>query len=60
MADAGENQIVNEDTLVTLDGNNSYDNDGNITSYSWIQSDGEPSVTRPEMIARRNKGKHIW
>ncbi len=45
VADAGEDQTVDEDSLVTLNGNNSYDNDGNITLYSWIQSKGEPLVT---------------
>lgn len=43
-ADAGEDQTADEDSLVTLDGNNSYDKDGNITSYSWIQDSGNPSI----------------
>jgi len=37
-ADAGPNQIVNEDTLVTFDGSNSYDDVG-IINYIWTFTD---------------------
>ena len=40
IADAGPNQEVNAGELVTLDGNNSYDLDGTITSYLWTQLSG--------------------
>jgi PKD repeat protein/thiol-disulfide isomerase/thioredoxin len=38
-ADAGLNQVVNEDTLVTLDGSPSTDNVG-VTNYTWTFLDG--------------------
>ena len=38
VADAGEDQTVNEDTLVTFDGSASSDNVG-ITSYTWTLTD---------------------
>jgi len=38
VADAGPDQTVNEDTLVTFDGSNSYDNVG-IKSYKWTFMD---------------------
>jgi tetratricopeptide (TPR) repeat protein len=43
-ANAGVDQTVNTDDTVTLDGSGSTDPDGNITSYSWTQTDG-PVVT---------------
>jgi hypothetical protein len=43
-ANAGIDQTVNTDDTVTLDGSGSTDPDGNITSYSWTQTDG-PVVT---------------
>ncbi|MGD2029767.1 MAG: PKD domain-containing protein [Desulfobacterales bacterium] len=39
-ADAGSNQTVNEDSIVTLDGINSLDIDDGIASYSWEQISG--------------------
>ena len=39
-ANAGEDQVVDEDSVVTLDASDSYDADGNISSYSWIQNSG--------------------
>jgi hypothetical protein len=44
-ADAGKDQEVDEKSLVTLDGTKSHDYDGNITSYSWVQTGGDESVT---------------
>jgi len=43
-ANAGPTQIVEEGKIVTLDGSNSTDPDGDIASYNWVQV-GEPSVT---------------
>jgi PKD domain/NHL repeat len=43
-ANAGSDQTVNAGDTVTLDGSGSRDPDGNITSYSWTQTDG-PAVT---------------
>jgi PKD domain len=40
LADAGANQTVPEGTLVTLDGSNSADTDGDTLSYSWHQTAG--------------------
>jgi hypothetical protein len=43
-ADAGPNQEAEEGDLVVLDGDNSYDPEGTISSFLWIQLTG-PSVT---------------
>lgn len=43
MAAAGPDQTVLEGDLVQLDGSNSSDPDGNISSYQWLQIDG-PAV----------------
>ncbi len=39
-ADAGPNQTADEDSTVTLDGSNSSDPDGTISSYQWTQTAG--------------------
>jgi hypothetical protein len=39
-ANAGPDQTVNEESSVTLDGSNSSDPDGTISSYSWSQTGG--------------------
>ena len=39
-ANAGADQPVNEGVLVTLDGTASFDPDGTIASYTWIQTAG--------------------
>lgn len=44
VADAGENQIVKSNDLVSLDGSNSFDLDNSTLSYQWNQIDG-PLVT---------------
>ncbi|MBW2108721.1 MAG: hypothetical protein JRI36_08665, partial [Deltaproteobacteria bacterium] len=46
VADAGEDQTVSEGATVTLDGFGSYDPDGTIESYTWvqIQTGGPPVV----------------
>jgi len=43
VANAGPDQTVDEDTLVTLDGSGSTDN-GNITSYTWTFIDVTPQT----------------
>ena len=43
IADAGEDQTVDADSLVTLNGSGSYHTDGEITEYYWEQVSG-PSV----------------
>jgi len=50
IADAGPEQLVGEDVLVTLDGSNSHDPDGDIATYSWVQTDG-PEVTLDDATA---------
>ncbi|HEY9162740.1 MAG TPA: PKD domain-containing protein [Desulfomonilia bacterium] len=50
VADAGPAQLVGENVLVTLDGSNSHDPDGDIVSYSWVQTDG-PEVTLDDASA---------
>ena len=42
VADAGLDQLVNEGTLVKLDGTESYDPDGEIVAYYWEQLSGPP------------------
>ena len=44
MADAGPDQMVDEEDVVTLDGSSSADSDDGIASYMWEQTAG-PSVT---------------
>lgn len=57
VADAGDDQTVDEGTQVTLDGSASSDSDGTIVSYVWIQTDGptvalsEPAAAMPTFIA---------
>ena len=45
VADAGDNQSVAEGTSVALDGSNSYDADGDVFTYTWVQTGGTPVVT---------------
>lgn len=40
-ANAGPSQIVNSEAFVTLDGSQSSDSDGTISSYEWAQQSGE-------------------
>ncbi len=49
-ADAGPDQGVNEEVLVTLDGSDSSDSDGSISSYQWTQTSG-PNVTLSDSAA---------
>jgi len=41
VANAGENQAVSPNDLVTLDASASYDPDGNIVAYEWTQISGQ-------------------
>ncbi len=56
-ADAGPEQIVEENTTVILSGSNSNDSDGVITLYEWTQLDGtavqlsDPYAAQPAFIA---------
>ena len=40
LSDAGADQVVDQNTLVQLNGNNSVDPDGQITKYRWFQTRG--------------------
>ena len=44
VADAGANQSIDEGVAVTLNGTASYDPDGSILTYSWVQTSG-PAVS---------------
>ena len=47
-ANAGSDQTVDENSLVTLDGSQSTDTDGTIVSFSWNQTGGTPvALTSP-------------
>jgi len=52
-ANAGPDQTVEEDVLVTLDGSGSTDTDGTVASYAWTQTAGTDvgalDVTAPSM-----------
>jgi len=45
IANAGADQTVIRQSLVTLDSSNSYDPDGSIISFAWKQISGKPLVT---------------
>lgn len=47
LADAGDDQTVPENTLVTLNGDDSADTDGDALTYAWLQTSG-PDVTLVE------------
>jgi hypothetical protein len=40
LSDAGADQTVTEDTTITLNSSGSYDIDGDLISYSWVQISG--------------------
>ena len=42
LANAGSDQTVNASSVVNLDATKSKDPDGNISSYSWVQTEGPP------------------
>ena len=60
LADAGPNQTVNEDTVITLDGSGSYDN-VDIVNYTWTFFDVAPkTLTRIKPTYTFNTpGKYI-
>jgi uncharacterized repeat protein (TIGR01451 family) len=51
-ADAGPDQTVKEQTLVTLDGSGSADPDGDALTYAWAQISG-PAVTLSDPTAQK-------
>jgi len=57
IADAGDDQTVNEEEAVSLDGGGSYDPDGSIVDYLWTQTAGttvtlsDPNDVTPSFTA---------
>ncbi len=55
VAHGGDDQVVDENTKVTLDGTRSGDNDGDPISYNWIVPGGitlnSNSIAKPDFIA---------
>ena len=51
IANAGSDQTVNPDAMVTLDGSASSDPDGSITSYAWTQTLGTAVSLSDDSIA---------
>jgi hypothetical protein len=56
ISNAGPNQTVEEGLTVTLDGSNSADMDGSISSYLWTQTEGipvtlsDPTAAKPTFV----------
>ena len=51
VANAGEDEVVNPDSPVVLDGTGSYDADGQIVSFNWEQLSGEGvSIIFPDSV----------
>jgi len=50
VAEAGGDQTVKEGSVVMLDGSNSFDPDGELITYSWVQTSG-PAVTLSDPAA---------
>jgi subtilisin family serine protease len=65
VANAGSDQVVNEGSIVNLDGSASSDSDGTITSFSWAQKSGpavalnDPNTTSPTFVAPEVQGDTI-
>jgi inhibitor of cysteine peptidase len=52
VANAGSDQAVTVGATVVLDGSASYDRDGTIVRYSWVQAEGTPVALANETTAR--------
>ena len=63
VANAGIDQSVNEDSIVSLDGSQSKDVDGDTITYSWIQTSGDPvtltdsKISNPKFTTPKNPGQ---
>ena len=57
ISNAGSDIIVNENSMISLNGSNSYDSDGSIVKYQWIQTKGisitlnSPNNSKPYFTA---------
>lgn len=51
VASAGNNQTVDENTVVTLDASGSSDSDGSISSYQWTQTGGTAAALSASNVA---------
>lgn len=66
IANAGSDVTVDANTLVNLDGGGSADSDGDIASYTWVQTQGESvslnnaNTVQPSFVAPANNGTLVF
>jgi len=60
IANAGADKIITFEDEVILDGSQSYDSDGVITSYLWEQSDNTLSTEKSVTVSSLSVGTHIF
>ena len=62
VADAGDDRTVNSDedgkATILLDGSRSYDPDGNISNWLWLDRDGKEIGETPQLRVRISRGVH--
>lgn len=62
VADAGDDRTINSDeggkATILLDGSRSYDPDGNISDWLWLDRDGKEIGDTPQLRVRISRGVH--